>query len=164
MRIFLISIVPSAWQDKILGLVRTRLKDAFANADLVCSQGSTALVFPLEATQLANKEIIQSDIVRLMSYEPFKISNDFVKSIAVDTAVYDWPTEKTLADVLHTASNSVSLPNSDILVKVANGRAQSSVGKDNKRAVAKASISTPHSTTENLFGKAAFLMKSEQLN
>jgi hypothetical protein len=159
----LFSIVPSILRNKILGLIRIRLKQAFVNADLVCALDSTALIVPLDTNQFLNRADVEHDVMQLMRSEPFQVSNDISKLIAVDTKVFSWSRGGSLEATLRSIKFSF-LPkrkNSD------NWAAQKpkipEVLKLNVALVASPTLSD-QSTTADLFGKAEVLMGSRHVS
>lgn len=156
----LFSIIPDRWRNKALGLVRERLKDAFVNADLVCTLGTTALVVPLDETQLLGKTSIQDVISNLMRGEPFQFSDSISKFLTVETNVQLWPSEKSLDEVLISARFSLLPKRKDrhpwkSPIRGVSGRK----GSSGKRKHQTQDNQVTHSTTEALFEKAAFLMR-----
>jgi hypothetical protein len=155
--------VPSILRNKILGLIRIRLKQAFVNADLVCALDSTALIVPLDTNQFLNRADVEHDVMQLMRSEPFQVSNDISKLIAVDTKVFSWSRGVSLEATLRSIKFSF-LPkrkNSD------NWAAQKpkipEVLKLNVALVASPTLSD-QSTTADLFGKAEVLMGSRHVS
>ena len=158
----LFSVIPKAWRNKVLGLVRLRLKDAFANSDLICSLDGTVLLIPLDEDQLADKGALSAEIVRLIGSEPFQFSDTIRKAVTVDTHIQAWPADKSFEEILTLVRFSLMPKRKDRFFWCA-PRKSSEEGKlHNAIGASTHGAFVSHSTTETLFNKAAFLMKPKR--
>ncbi len=165
---FLLSLIPSFWHDKLLGLVHMRLKGAFENADLAFTLGSSILVLPLSAEQFLKREELLRAIVRRVGTENFQFSSELSKMVTVDTKAFSWGADQTLDDVIENAKfgaskfpslvKTISMPR----VKSVNDRSNTPARKSTRKS--SSANAFPKTNNEVLFGKAAFLMRFNQAN
>lgn len=159
----LFSIVPSRLRNQILGLIRIRLKQAFANADLVCALDSTALVVPLNTTQFLNRADVEHDVMQLMRSEPFHLSSDISKLIAVDTKVFSWSRGASLEATLRSIRYSF-LPKRKNAESWTVLKPKISEKVKLNVALVASPVLSDQSTTEGLFGKAEVLMGTKHIS
>lgn len=157
-------VVPSVWKNKLLGLVRLRVMEAFSAPDLVCSIGATALAFPLDAGQLSNKDDLQNGIKSLMRAAPFEVSNNVFKLLAVETKVLPWLPDMSLDEALQAEKFAHIRNRKNAEFWKSSIQRQISAPQASIANMSKQAMDLNNSTTASLFGKAAFLMKTKQIS
>ena len=149
--------MPNQWQNKLIGLVRTRLTEVLQIGDLVCAISPSRMVLPISADQVLKAQELQKRVERSVRADAFEVPHLGEKNISVETQTFPWVLGQTVENVLGCQPAKVVQIVLILLKKYARTLAKSLILPKAPKNLPRLFALLPN-LEDGLFGKAEFLM------